>query len=102
MIFTTDNRVLVECHKQLPALMCAQKKAKKCIPTEEDIIRSNIASFGDDIGKITNHITSMFDVIAQYDKGSPEYEALDYRIKCGQKYQQDAIDIGRLARRRAM
>lgn len=92
LIFTTDNRILVECHNQLPALMCAQKKATKCVPSEDDIIRSNIASFGDDIGKITNHITSMFDVIAQYEKGSPEYEVLDYRIKCGQKFQQDSID----------
>lgn len=92
LVFTTDNRVLVECHKQLPTLMCAQRRAKKCIPTEEDIIRSNIATFGDDIGKITNHITSMFDVIAQYEVGSREYEVLDYRIKCGQKFQQDSID----------
>lgn len=92
LVFTTDNRILVECHNQLPALMCSQRKAKKCVPSTEDIIRSNIASFGDDIGKITNHITSMFDVIAQYEKGSPEYEMLDYRIKCGQKFQQDSID----------
>lgn len=62
------------------------------MPSEEDIIRSNIVSFGDDIGKITNHITSMFDVIAQYEIGSPEYDILDYRIKCGQKFQQDSID----------
>lgn len=92
LIFITDNPILVKCHKQLPALMCAQRKAKKCVPSEEDIIRSNIVSFGDDIGKITNHITSMFDVISMYEKGSPEYEMLDYRIKCGQKFQQDAID----------
>ena len=82
----------MSCHKQLPALMCAQRKAKKCVPSEEDIIKSNIASFGDDIGKITNHITAMFDVISMYEKGSQEYEALVYRIKCGQKFQQDAID----------
>ncbi len=92
LIFTTDNEILVSCHRQLPALMCAQRKATKCVPTQEDIINSNIASFGDDIGKITNHITSMFDVISMYEKGSPEYEALDYRIKCGQKFQQDSID----------
>jgi len=92
LVFTTDNSILVGCHKQLPALMCAQRKAKKCVPSEEDIIKSNIVSFGDDIGKITNHITSMFDVIAQYDPGTREYEVLDYRIKCGQKFQQDSID----------
>lgn len=92
LVFTTDNRILVEYHKQLPALICTQRKATKCVPSDEDIIRSNIASFGDDIGKITNHITSMFDVIAKYEPGSPEYKELDYRIKCGQHYQQCAID----------
>lgn len=92
LVFTTDNHILVGCHEQLPALMCAQRKARKCVPSEEDIIKSNIVSFGDDIGKITNHITSMFDVIAQYEAGSKEYEVLDYRIKCGQKFQQDSID----------
>ena len=34
----------------------------------------------------------MFDVQAQYAKGSREYEELDYRIKCGQLFQQNAID----------
>lgn len=34
----------------------------------------------------------MFDVQAQYEPGSKEYQALDYRIKCGQLYQQNAID----------
>lgn len=77
--------------------MCAQRKAQKCIPTEDDIIKSNIASFGDDIGKITNRITSMYDVISMYEPGMPEYEALDYRIQCCQKYQQDSIGISRCA-----
>ena len=47
-------------------------------------IRANINSFGDDIGKITNRITSMFDVMAQFPEDSEEYRVLDYRIKCGQ------------------
>lgn len=34
----------------------------------------------------------MFDVQAQFEPGSPEYEELDYRIKCGQLFQQNAID----------
>lgn len=92
LVLLTDNKVLVENTKELPAIMCAQRRARKCVPTEDDIIQSNIDSFGDDIGKITNRITSMFDVIAQFDKGSEEYETLDYRIKCGQLFQQNAID----------
>lgn len=76
----------------MPALMCAQKKAQKCIPTEEDLVKANINSFGDDIGKITNHVTAMYDVQALYDEESTEYKTLEYRIRCGQLYQQDAID----------
>lgn len=76
--------MLVDKLRPLPALMCVQRKAAKKIVTEDDLIQSNIDSFGDDIGKTTNWITSMFDVQAQYEKGSPEYEELDYRIKCGQ------------------
>ena len=88
----TDNPVLVEKLRPLPALMCVQRKAQKKVVTEEDAIRSNIDSFGDDIGKTTNWITSMFDVQAKFEKGSREYDVLDYRIKCGQLFQQNAID----------
>ena len=92
LVMLTDNQVLVDNLKELPALMCVQRKASKKIVGEEDFIQSNIDSFGDDIGKTTNWITSMFDVQAQFPKDSPEYRELDYRIKCGQLFQQNAID----------
>lgn len=92
LVFTTDNRVLVECARPQPALMCAQRNAPKKIPTEDDIIASNIAAFGDEIGKITNRVTSMYDVQAGFSPDSEEYRILDYRIKCGQLYQQNSID----------
>lgn len=88
----TDNPVLVRKLVPLPALMCAQRKAEKRISTEEDFIRSNIASFGNSIGQTTNWITSMFEVQSHFEKGSKEYEVLDYRIRCGQLYQQNEID----------
>lgn len=72
--------------------MCMQRKAEKCVPQEIDFIKSNINSFGDDIGKTTNWITSMFDVQAKFKKGSKEYDTLAYRICCGQHYQQNSID----------
>lgn len=84
MVMLTDNRIIVNAVEDRPTLMCAQRKAKKIVPTEEDIIRSNIASFGDDIGKITNRITAMFEIQSKYPKDSREYQTLDYRIKCGQ------------------
>lgn len=92
LVMLTDNNVLVNNLKVLPALMCVQRKANKKVVNEDDFIQANIDSFGDDIGKTTNWITSMFDVQAQYEKDSPEYQELDYRIKCGQLFQQNAID----------
>ena len=92
MVLTTDNKVLVENFRPLPTIMCAQRKAEKVDITEEKLIKANIDSFGDDIGKTTNWITTMFDVQAQFDRESEEYKVLDYRIKCGQLYQQNAID----------
>ena len=92
LVMLTDNAVLVNNLRELPALMCVQRKASKKVVTEDDFIQANIDSFGDDIGRTTNWITSMFDVQAQFEKGSKEYEMLDYRIKCGQLFQQNSID----------
>ena len=88
----TDNRVIVEKAEQLPVLMCAQKRAEKKISTEEDFIVSNIASFGNDIGQITNWATSMYEVRSRFKPGSREYETLSYRIRASQHAQQNAID----------
>lgn len=80
----TDNEVLVRNLRELPALMCAQRKAKKVIPTEEDFIRSNIESFGNEIGQTTNWVTSMYEVASHFPEGSKEYKELVYRIQSGQ------------------
>lgn len=92
LVLLTDNRVLVENIRELPVIMCAQKTATKVVITEEELIQSNINGFGDDIGKTTNWITSMFEVQSQFEPDSPEYQMLDYRIRCGQHYQQNCID----------
>lgn len=91
-IINTSFPLLVKKTKQLPAIVCVQRKAPKCIPTEDDIMQSNINSFGNAVGEVTNKITSMFEVQARYSSDSREYRMLDYRIKCGQLYQQNAID----------
>ena len=92
LVMLTDNRILVEKLKPLPALMCVQRKAEKRISTEEDFIRSNLESFGNDIGQTTNWITSMYEVQAGYEPDSEEYRTLSYRICCGQLIQQNVID----------
>lgn len=88
----TDNRVLVDNLVELPAIMCVQRRAQKKIVTEDDAIAANVSSFGDDIGKTTNWITSMFEVMSHFDKDSEEYKTLNYRIQCGQLFQQNAMD----------
>lgn len=92
IILTTNNPVLLRNTKELPAVLCVQKNAKKKIVTEEDLIQSNKDGFGDDIGATTNRITSMIDIAFSFDKDSKEYKELQYRVVCGQNYQQNAID----------
>lgn len=92
LVMLTDNPVLVERLERQPALMCVQRKAKKRISTEDDFIKSNIESFGNEIGQTTNWITSMYEVQAGFRPGTKEYDTLQYRIMCGQTYQQNAID----------
>ena len=88
----TDNDVIVRNSKNPPTIMCAQKKAAKKVPTEEDIIQANKLAFNDDIGTITNYVTSMIERQAGFVKSTEEYKTLAYRIMCGQHYQQCAID----------
>ncbi|WP_062408594.1 hypothetical protein [Paenibacillus naphthalenovorans] len=91
-VLTTDNQIILNAIEELDAIICVQKTAEKKIPEEADLIQSNKDSFGDEIGSTTNRITSMFDVRANFSKDSKEYKELDYRIRCGQNYQQNAID----------
>lgn len=92
LVFTTDNEVLLRKYKYTPCIVCQQRSAEKIVPTERDIIYSDMRGFGDDIGKITNRITSMYAIRSSFPEGSEERDRLDYRIMCGQHFQQNAID----------
>lgn len=92
LLFTTNNAPLMRRQTNLPALNCIQTKAPKKIVTEEDVIASNKAGFGSKIGAITNKITQMTSLMANYEPGSKEYEVLRYRTQCGQALQQREID----------
>lgn len=91
-VFNTSLPLIVDNTQQLPAICCIQRKAPKCIPTSDDLMASNIKSFGNAVGPITNKTTSMYEVKARFSPESREYKIMDYRIKCGQLYQQNAID----------
>lgn len=90
--FTTDNEIILRNTRNAPTIECLQRKAKKVIPCEADMIAANKLAFGDEIGATTNRITAMIERQSGFPKESEEYRVLDYRIKCGQHYQQTAID----------
>ena len=88
----SDNPILLERTQNLSTIICMQRSATKCVPTEEAIIAANKLAFNDDIGVVTNYVTSMFDVQAKFKRGTPEYNELEKRIMCGQHFQQLTID----------
>ena len=97
LCLTTDNSVLLRNTKKELPINCAQKKSSKKLVEDIDLVRSNLSTFGNDIGPITNRATSMYEVRARYIKGSDEYNILSYRIMCCQLMQQNEIDrCGRL------
>lgn len=91
-MFTTNNAVLLRTHENLPALNCIQYAASKKVVTESDVVESNKLGFGSKIGQITNRITCMTSIMANYKPGDQEYEILKYRAQCGQAQQQAEID----------
>lgn len=92
ILFTTNNKILVEKYRELPALDCQQHKAPKMIPAEENIAASNKRGFKNKVGSITNIGTSMLNLQSKFPAGSPEWEELEYRVICIQHFQQLSID----------
>ena len=91
-VFITDNDVLVEKHIKMPAILCLQKNTEKVIPTEDDVLATNINAMGNKVGSITNRATSMMDKQSYFEKDSREWTEIQKRIECGQLYQQNEID----------
>lgn len=92
ILYSTNNKVLLNKHIVLPAIQCVQRNAEKIIPTEEDIILSNLNGMDNKVGSITNKVTNMKEVQSRFQKGSDEYKEMEYRMECGQLYQQNELD----------
>lgn len=92
LFFTTNNEVLIKAYKPLPTICCIQRKAPKKVTTHKDILSSYKRAFGDKIGFVTNIVTAQTTLQWKYPQDSEEYKILDYRILCGQLYQQNCID----------
>lgn len=92
ILFSTDNPVLLRRFVELPAIECVQSNAQKVVVTEKEIKKTNKNGMGNQVGTITNYVTSMMEVKSNFDKDSDEYKELEYRIECGQLFQQAELD----------
>ena len=90
--FSTNNPVMKRRYRYLPAIECVQRNAEKIVVTEAAVKKTNKAGMGNQVGTITNYVTSMMEVQSHFEKDSPEYKELEYRIECGQLYQQNELD----------
>lgn len=91
-MYSTDNSVLINRYRKLPAIECVQRKANKVIINEKEVKKTNKNGMGNQVGQITNRVTSMIEVLSRFEKDSDEYNDLLYRIECGQLHQQDELD----------
>ena len=92
ILFSTNNAVLKRRYRKLPAIECVQRHASKTIITETEVKKTNKNGMGNQVGAITNYVTSMMEVQSHFEKDSKEYKELEYRIGCGQLYQQAELD----------
>ena len=90
--FSTNNNVLKRRYRFLPAIECVQRNTSKVIVSEREIKKTNKNGMGNQVGTITNYVTSMMEVQSHFEKDSKEYKELEYRIECGQLYQQNELD----------
>ena len=92
ILFSTNNNILLKKHRKLPAIQCYQRNAEKVIVTEKEILTTNKNGMGNKVGAITNRVTAMMEVLSHFPLGTKEYQELEYRIACGQLYQQNELD----------
>lgn len=95
ILFTTNNKVLVEKHRAMPALNCQQSgsvKTKSKDITETDVAETNRRSFKSKVGPITNNGTAMLNLQANFHPDSAEWHELEKRAICIQHFQQLSID----------
>ena len=92
--FTTDNPIIVNgIFDDLPTIFCEGKSSSKMKnPQREDFIKSIKDGFGNKVGSVTNFGSSCYDKLSLFEKGTKEYEEIDYRIMCIQYLQQECID----------
>ncbi len=71
------------------------QKAEKAKVDYKKLYKTDVLSFDPLIGYITNVSTTLYEVQSQFDKGSPEYNELQTRLKLCCYFQSAAIDAAK-------
>ena len=92
IVMTTDNKQF--WNKSCGGLPITYKKnpTLKAMINEKDLYLSDIYAFNTKIGAVTNYSTTMYCMLAEYEKGSIEYNELIKRLKICRKEQGSQID----------
>lgn len=91
-VITTNNDVLIKNFVYEKTINFIQKTAEKIIPTDKDLMKSDIKCFGNKVGTVTNKITAICCKMAEFDKNSEEYKELKRRLIASSGVQQSVID----------
>ena len=93
IIFSTDNKIMINAlpEKRYP-ITYDKRKAPNQKLTQKNLIKNDLNGFGSRIGQITNTASTMIAKQASFEKGSPEWEELELRIKLLRMYQGEEID----------
>lgn len=93
IIFSTDNQIMINAlpEKRYP-ITYDKRKAPNQKLTQKNLIKNDLNGFGSRIGQITNTASTMIAKQASFEKGSPEWEELELRIKLLRMYQGEEID----------
>ena len=93
ILFTTSNQIIINGISDEPAIVCEGKSSdKKGNINKDDFIKCIKNSFGNKVGSVTNVGSSFYDKISLFEKGTKEYDELNYRIQTIQYIQQECID----------
>lgn len=93
IIFSTDNQIMINAlpEKRYPITYDKRKVPNQKL-TQKNLIKNDLNGFGSRIGQITNTASTMIAKQASFEKGSPEWEELELRIKLLRMYQGEEID----------
>ncbi|MGM9988413.1 MAG: hypothetical protein ACI35O_14450 [Bacillaceae bacterium] len=93
IVFTTDNETMIKGIVPNQNVITYEKQtAKPEKLTEANKLKTDLRSFDSKVGSITNYSTTFIAMLANFRKGSPQYNELITRIKLLRRYIGDSID----------